>query len=82
MAHQMIYKYPVSIGTFFHMIPKGAEVLCVQMQDRIPQIWVLVDPDAEEEKREFIVVGTGHRHTMLSRYVGTLQDPPFVWHLF
>ena len=84
MAYQKIYKYPVSIGTFIHAMPKGAEVLCVQMQEHNPQMWVLVNPKAEAERREFIVVGTGHSYTTLSgsRYIGTFQDSSFVWHLF
>ena len=86
MANQVIYKYPVEPIRlkFVHMIPKGAEVLCVQMQNDAPQMWVLVDPDAEMERREFIRVGTGweHKKTSKSQYVGTYQELPFVWHIF
>lgn len=86
MTHQVIYKYPVEpiLDTFFHMMPKGAAILCVQMQDDKPQIWALVNPDAEEERREFRRVGTGWEPKNISthQYRGTYQDPPFVWHLF
>jgi len=84
MTHQVIYKYPVSLPpcTFSHEMPKGAEVLCVQMQGAVPQIWALVDPEMEKENRRFAVIGTGRGRDDLSRYVGTFQALPFVWHVF
>ena len=85
MATKTIYKYPVSYGPFLIKMYKEAEVLCVQMQNDIPQMWALVDLDAEEEDRGFVLVGTGaifHEFPPNHKYVGTYQEPPFVWHLF
>lgn len=84
MSNQVIYKYYVSLGPFSHRMPKGARILCVQMQDGVPQIWALVDPNVGNERRDFAVIGTGISDATLSKsqYIGTFQDPPFVWHLF
>jgi hypothetical protein len=70
-----IYKY------FFEILdetpvkmPKGAEILAVQMQKGHPCIWALVNPDAQIELRTLCVRGTGH--TMKGnegRYIGTFQ---------
>ena len=65
-------------------IPKGAEVLTVQMQGPFnPCIWVKVDPENELEKRQFVVIGTGQSFDDTNyEYIGTYQDGPLVWHLF
>lgn len=99
-----IWKYPVvwdldlevSSVKFSHEMPKGAEILAVQLQDREPQIWALVDENAEKETRTFRVIGTGHeiRGGDGLVYVGTFQKEvdqwiqasagikSLVWHLF
>ena len=91
MANRTINKYPVFNKErlldfneeFIIKIPKGAEVLCVQMQNDAPQIWAIVDPNAEEEERKFLLAGTGWDQDLSKyRYVGTFQALPFVWHLF
>ena len=65
-------------------IPKGAEVLTVQIQNAFnPCIWVKVNPENELEKRQFAVIGTGQSFDDTNyKYIGTYQDAPFVWHLF
>jgi hypothetical protein len=46
-------------------------------------IWAKVSPENELEKRQFLVVGTGHTFDDTDMvYIGTYQDGPFVWHLF
>jgi hypothetical protein len=35
-------------------MPKGAELLSIQVQRGIPCIWALVDPAAEKEERRFL----------------------------
>lgn len=73
------------------LMPKGAQVLTVQMQGATPQIWALVDPNAPKEVREFQVVGTGHTFEPRAclKYLGTFQlengafmSPTFVFHVF
>ncbi len=77
-----IWKYKVDVGTI--MMPKGAKILTVQMQNDSPHMWVIVDVDAELEERVFEIHGTGHniRNIDEYEYIGTYIDNPFVWHLF
>jgi hypothetical protein len=44
----------------------------------------LVDIDAECEFRNFAIVGTGHDFPEADdfTYINTIQDGPFVWHIF
>jgi hypothetical protein len=86
-----IWKYPIPIGDRFALsLPCNASVLCVQMQEMHmevarPCIWVLI-PDTGEphSDRYFRIIGTGQLFEVGDdyRYLGTVQAPPFVWHLF
>lgn len=64
---KQIWKYPLTEpNTIALVMPKGAEILTVQMQGREPMLWALVataDTDAEPEKevRKFEVFGTGQK---------------------
>lgn len=82
-----IWKFPLAaVSPYSVRMPKGAEVLTVQRQDKMACIWAMVDPDADTENRYFEIYGTGnpiHEDTALSRrYIGTFQVSPFVWHVF
>lgn len=85
-----IWKYELRAEEHFaHLMPKGAEILSVQVQRGVPQMWARVDPTAEKERRHFGVYGTGHRVPDESegvglRFVGTFQlhDGDLVFHLF
>ncbi len=68
-------------------LPIGAKVLTVQTQDGVPNMWCQVPIDADSDQRQFAIFGTGHAipdntDTTEYRYIGTFQQPPFVWHLF
>lgn len=63
-------------------MPEGAEVLTVQIQNGEPHIWALVDTEKPRKLRSFEIVGTGQPADNLGRYVGTVQDGSFVWHVF
>jgi hypothetical protein len=55
-------------------VPRGAEILTVQAQHNEPQIWMLVDPNAETEERTFQIHGTGHDiPDAPGKYIGTFQ---------
>ena len=88
MNYKAVYKYsiPTNTGVSVHKMPKDAEILCVQLQAGLPQIWALVNPDAEKEERKIAVVGTGFNHEFLSKssYVGTFQEAEgaLIWHVF
>lgn len=88
---RVIWKYPVPIvDTFALEMPKGAEVLTVQVQGGDAQMWALLDPDRPKVERCFRLLGTGHPlgvgevSDRFGRYVGTFQiaGGSLVWHLF
>jgi hypothetical protein len=82
---KVIYKYAIDgVGfTTQHEMPKGAEFLYVDLQNDTPQAWFLIDPSVDRTTfRLFKVYGTGHKIPMRERYLGTYQQPPYVWHLF
>ncbi len=57
-----VYKYPLPMDEddFTIFLPKGAEVLTIQIQGETPCLWALVDPYAKQESRSFHIAGTGH----------------------
>lgn len=78
-------------------LPRGAQVLTVQVQRGEPHMWVLCDPSPTAPKtlRRFVVVGTGHEFelpnfelsngpVMFNGYVGTfqLEGGALVFHVF
>ena len=84
-----IYKYQLDlVVTQVVMLPKGAEILTVQKQFRslgteTMCMWALVDPDAKAEPRTIFIQGTGFEiHADFKRYIATVQDGPYVWHVF
>lgn len=85
-----IFKYKIEIGGTTELtLPKGAKVLSFQCQREVPCIWVLLDADsAEQEKRAFIIIGTGQPITQTAleglEFIGTAQmaEGALVWHLF
>lgn len=84
---KVIYKYPLQIeDNQVFEVPKGAIILCVQIQREEPVLYALVDPSAETEEREFQVTGTGHEliDDVSRVYLGTIQlrGGDLVFHVF
>lgn len=94
-----IFKTPLRPGVTFHefTLPPGAKPLCLQVQERVPTVWWLVDRrtakmmvDSELSEKDFlrmenyrvVVVGTGHDVEDRWQYLGTWQETVFVWHAF
>lgn len=83
-----VYKYHLDIQDEVSvMMPKGARVLSVQVQDGRPCLWAAVDPiQIELEKRTFRIAGTGHpiADDVIDGFVGTIQmlDGRLVFHVF
>ncbi len=89
MAASVIWKFPLNTMDLTVLMPKGAEVLTVQMQGQLPRnrvtLWALVDPGAEPVPRTFAIIGTGEEYETQRpvTYVGTVQTVEgFVWHVF
>ena len=81
-----IWKFPIEIIDVTTLaMPVGAQILCVQAQHNIIQLWALCDASAQKERRKFRVFCTGHQvPTDLGHYIGTVQinGGTFVFHVF
>lgn len=56
-----VWKYPVPIADYFVLeMPRGAEILYLDEQQKLLCLWALVQPGAAREKRAFRLAGTGH----------------------
>ena len=86
--NKQIWKFELYPNVTVIDMPKGAEILTVQTQDEIPFIWVLVNPENLEEKRQFEIYGTGHDiycdMGIERKYINTFQlsGGSLVFHLF
>lgn len=79
--NKVIYKYAVGFSTNL-FLPKNAVFLDAQFQHGSVVIWFLVDKNAKEETRSFVLIGTGHPVRDSLKYLRTIQVDTFVWHLF
>lgn len=81
-----IYKYKLEPNFGTLQMPKGAQVLTVQIQHGTPCLWAKVDPTQPTERRTFNVYGTGHEmpDDPCLVYVATFQvdGGALVWHVF
>ena len=79
-----ILKYPVPLALLPTTIdiPQGSVIRHVAMQGETPCIWAEVDEEQQTTERTFRFYGTGHHVEPGWQWVGTVQQPPFVWHIF
>ena len=64
-------------------IPTYAEILSVDIQNDIICLWAKVNPHMKREIKGIAIVGTGNPLPEgLKKFIGTVQQPPFVWHVF
>ena len=86
-----IWKYPLEItNAQIIKMPKGAKILSVQIQNKKPCIWVMVDPDNDLLPKTLYSIGTGFNvddeidNDIETRYIGTyqVQGGSFVFHVF
>lgn len=81
-----IWKFPLEVRDRQTIaMPAGGRVLSVQVQQDQLCLWALVDPAERVENRTVRIVGTGNPFEGTEDgldYVGTVQVPPFVWHVF
>lgn len=84
---QQIWKYELAFdseGKAALDIPKGGKILTTQIQNGVICLWVQVLPGLPLEERRFSIFGTGIAlpETSPGNYIGTVQAPPYVWHIF
>ncbi len=84
-----IWKFPVKMpledNLFSVEMPEGAQVLTIQTQARLAQMWALVDPASPLEERFFRLYGTGHHiNAEMGCYVGSFQlaEGALIFHIF
>lgn len=87
-----IFKYPIEItGTQEILLPDGAQILTIQIQNDIPCIWALVNPNLVNTSRIIHIFGTGHdisdtKPDTYRKYIATFQTcrftTPLVFHVF
>jgi len=83
-----IWKYQLEVVDVQNILmPKGAEILTIQVQYGEPCLWALVDPKEEVEKRTIEIFGTGNPISVdmeMRKYISTfnLLDGGLVFHAF
>lgn len=82
--HQIL-KYPLSSDPHqVLMIPKGAEILCCQVQDGVICLWAKSCMANSYAYRKISIYGTGWSMSddFEKKYIGTVQLNGYVWHVF
>lgn len=86
-----IHKFPLKLPSRAPMetqqtivFPNEPQILDVHIQNDDLFVWAIVDTIGNPTKVEFRIVGTGWPidDGELWRFVGTVHDGPFVWHIF
>lgn len=80
-----IYKYPIKIvDKQVIEMPIGANILSIQMQNGIATIWAIVSTKECFTPVKIRIFATGEEIPSGSvlRYIGTIQDEIYVWHVF
>lgn len=82
-----IYKYKLQTTDEQQILmPKGAEILTVQLQDGEPQLWALVETNNQPTKRYIEIFGTGNPIIGIGprKYIATyqLRGGALVFHVF
>ena len=84
------YNLNVEMGENKITMPYAAENLQVGVDQSHPEnyralsLWVMVNPEAQQVERTFLVVGTGFPlpNNKIMKYIGTVVTKPFAWHVF
>jgi len=65
------------------LLPLDSKVVHVAMQNGAMCLWEEhAEPPGRSLERQYAVHGTGHAIPEGRSYVGTVLDPPFVWHVY
>lgn len=82
---RVIYKYSIKpLASLVDVqMPFGAHILTAQMQGDVLCLWAMVNPEAVTVSRHIEIIGTGNPFTESHRrHIATVQDGPWVWHVF
>ncbi len=84
MSDKRIYKYRLAVTDVQAItMPRGAQLLTVQIQGDAAFLWALIDNHQAPSERTIAIFGTGNPLPELcGEYIATFQTPPFVWHAF
>lgn len=91
MSSKRIWKYPLRTTDRQEVeMPAGASILHVGVQDGTVCLWAMVEPPTvpggSDEERTIWIVGTGNpvpdEVLLHSNHLGTVQQGPFVWHVY
>ena len=82
-----VFKYPLFKEINLVELPQGSKILRIttQVQSdglKVKMMWALVNLAAPPVMRVFQFFGTGQEIPPFATYVTTMDDPPFVWHIF
>lgn len=81
-----VLKYPLSSlmdkGSEVVEMPADARIILVDRQHGVPTLWAEVGLDHDMERRLFVLYGTGQKIDDNDVWVGSFQDPPYVWHVY
>lgn len=81
MSRRMIFKHVFDVDDL--KLPADAVPLCVDRQHSDITLWYTVDPSKPHApERAIWIVATGAVAPDNATYVGTVQQPPYVWHVF
>lgn len=70
--------------TLYANLGKGAEVVHVGVDpgSGYPAIWIMHDPNKEQQQLKFQLIGTGTPIPDGLEHVGSVIISPYVWHVF
>jgi hypothetical protein len=80
----VIWKYPLKITDLQTVeMPVRGQILSAGNQGGVLTLWALVDTREPLGPRIIEIIGTGNPIETAPRvFIGTVQMPPFVWHVF
>lgn len=79
---KQIWKFDLRHGAQHITAPGLGQAVFFARQDDCLRVWCEVRPGQPEHTFIMDVIGTGHQVPRDARHVGSIQDGPFVWHLF
>ena len=81
---QVVYKYPLRLDDVVELkLPSCSRILHIHAQHDGIYVWVLVNPhNKTTEIKRLRVAGTGHPIEGNWRYLATVHERAFVWHVF